>query len=95
MALILPGKTECKLCHTVIKENDKVVATSHFIADPNDPLWRFSDTAMHKNCFLDWGQRQTFIEKYNRTVGSITWGNGTYHHMSDDGVISSLKREKE
>ena len=92
MALILKGKTECALCHEVVKENEEIVATSHFIPDPKDRLWRFSDAAMHKTCFSEWDQRQVFVEKYNQIVGSITWGNGTYHHMNDDGTIVSLIR---
>lgn len=66
--------------------------TTHFIADSNDPLWRYSDSGMHKTCFLKWEHRQDFIKKYNETVGVITWGNGTYHYMEDDGEISSLRR---
>jgi hypothetical protein len=93
MALILRGKTTCPLCSEVISDNNELVATSHFIADCKDPLWRFSDAAMHKGCFLKWDQRQLFIKKYNGTVGSVTWGNGTYHQMNDDGMIVSLKRE--
>lgn len=94
MAMILRGKTECPLCNGVIKENDEIVATSHFIADPRDLLWRFSDAGMHKDCFLNWDQRLNFINRYNETMGSITWGNGTYHCMQDDGAIVSLKRNQ-
>jgi hypothetical protein len=95
MALIIRGKTECALCKVVLNVNDKIMATSHFIADTEDPLWRFSDAAMHQNCFLKWDQKQTFVDKYNETVENITWGNGTYHHMNDDGVIVSLRRENQ
>jgi len=93
MALILRGKTSCALCNVVIKDNDEVVATSHFIADTEDPLWRFSDAAMHKKCFVEWDQRGLFVEKFNRIVGAITWGNGTYHRMNSDGSIATLSRE--
>ena len=92
MALILLGKTECSICGVVLYEGDALVATTHFIADHNDPLWRFSDSAMHKSCFLEWEHRRSFVKKYNDTVGTITWGNGTYHHMEDDGHISVLKK---
>lgn len=95
MALIFRGKTECPLCDAVIGESDEIVATSHFIADPEDPLWHFSDAGMHKNCFLGWSQRQVFIEKYNQTIGSITWGDGRRHHMNTDGTITLLKWESE
>jgi hypothetical protein len=92
MALIFPGKTECSICGVVINDNEDTVATTHFIADPNDPLWRFSDSAIHKSCFLSWKQRQNFVKKYNETIGSIIWGNGTSHHMDDTGHISILKK---
>ncbi len=81
--------------HKIKEENDEIVATGHFIADSTDPLWRFSDAGMHKDCFLGWDQRQEFIDKYNETIGSITWGNGTYHQMKDDGAIVSLKRREQ
>ena len=92
MALILLGKTECSICGVILNEDDPLVATTHFIADRDDPLWRFSDSAMHKSCFLKWEQKQSFVKKYNDAVGTITWGNGTYHHMEEDGSISVLKR---
>jgi len=86
MALILRGKTECALCNIVIKDNDEVVATSHFITNKEDPLWRFSDAAMHKMCFLEWDQKELFVEKFNRTVG--------YHHMNSDGSIVLRSRQE-
>ena len=92
VALILLGKTECSICGVVINKGDDIIATTHFIADQDDPLWRFSDSAMHRSCFLGWDQRQAFVRKYNETTGAITWGNGTYHRMEDDGHISVLQR---
>jgi hypothetical protein len=56
LALVLIGKSRCALCDLVI-ENDQFIATSHFIADTTDPLWRFSDAAMHQSCFLAWKGR--------------------------------------
>jgi hypothetical protein len=93
VALILLGKTECSICGVILNDGDDLVATTHFIADQNDPLWRFSDSAMHRSCFLGWEHRQSFVKKYNDTIGAITWGNGMYHHMEDDGHISVLKRD--
>ena len=93
MALVLLGKTECSICGVVLNEEDDMVATTHFIADQNDPLWQFSDSAMHRSCFLEWEHKLSFVKKYNDTIGIITWGNGTYHHMEDDGNISVLTRD--
>lgn len=92
VALILLGKTECSLCGKVIMAGDDIVATSHFIADRNDPLWRFSDSAMHRSCFLTWDQREAFVVKFNQLVGVVTFGNGTYHRMESDGTIAVLQR---
>ena len=92
MALILLGKTQCSLCGNVIMTADEIVATSHFIADQDDPLWRFSDSALHRSCFLTWDQRVAFVAKFNEVVGEITFGNGTYHLMESDGTIAVLLR---
>lgn len=92
MALIFPGKTKCSVCGNVIMDGDDIVATSHFIGDTNDSLWRFSDSAMHRSCFLTWDQREAFVAKYNQIVGPVTFGNGTYHRMEADGTIAVLQR---
>ena len=36
----------------------------------------------------------TFVAKYNRLVGGITFGNGTFHQMEPDGSIAVLKRSE-
>ena len=92
MALIIRGATRCPLCEAAIGEGDDIVATSHFVLDESDPLWRFSDAAMHRFCFLRWPLREAFISRYNETVGPITWGDGTSHDMQPDGTISSRRR---
>jgi hypothetical protein len=73
-------------------DGDNIIATSHFIGDEHDPLWRFSDSAMHRSCFLAWDHRAEFVAKFNRTVEGLTFVNGTCHHMESDGVISVLTR---
>lgn len=92
MALILLGKTECAICGEVLKDGDLLVATSAFLVDQDDPLWRFSDAAMHQICFLEWDQRRGFVEKYNQIVGPLTFGNGTYLYMEADGSITRRTR---
>jgi len=87
MALILRGKTTCAICQLTLEKDDEIVATSHFITDKSDPLWRYSDAAMHRRCFLSWDARVQFVERFNSSVGRIVWGNGTQHHMLDDGTI--------
>src|SRR5713226_7527119 len=74
MALISFGETPCALCQKVIDKDDDLVATSHFITDPADPLCRFSDAGMHRRCFRAWDQREAFIRRFNETVGRRVWG---------------------
>ena len=92
MALIFFGKTKCAICSVVINESDDIVATSHFIADPGDPLCPFSDSPIHRSCFLEWDQRRNFVKKFNDTVGGVTFGNGTSQRMRDDGEIVVEKK---
>ena len=92
MSQYFPGKTTCSICGVVLNREDDVVMCSAFIGDQADPLWRFSDSTMHRSCFLAWPLRVSFIGRYNQEIGSITWGNGTYHYMRDDGTVVSLPR---
>jgi hypothetical protein len=92
MALIFAGESRCPICGEVINQDDEIVATSHFIGDDTDPLWRFSDAAIHRHCFLAWECREEFIERFNAEVGSITFANGTFHEMRSDGSVVSKQR---
>jgi hypothetical protein len=64
MALFIAGKSECELCGQVIAKGEDVVGTPHFIPDPSDPLWRFSDAPLHKKCFDAWEHRDEFLARY-------------------------------
>ena len=88
MAIILRGKSQCPICSQVIGQDDEIVSTSHFIGEQDDPLWRFSDAAMHRQCFLEWEHRREYVDRYNTVVGPIVFGNGTRHRMDDDGSIT-------
>jgi|SRR5262249_14994726 len=87
MALIIFGKSRCSLCGTVLAAGEDLVATTHFIADETDPLWRYSDSGMHRRCFLAWEHRPNFVAKYNAIAGQHVWGNGTRERMELDGTI--------
>ncbi len=95
MTIIYPGIC-CAICPKVIsdellRDND-YVATTHFVGDPSHELWSFSDTAMHKDCFMAWNKRVEFIQLYNDTIRKFTCSNGIYHHMRDDGQVEFLIR---
>jgi hypothetical protein len=41
---------------------------------------------------MAWDKRAEFVQLYNDTMGKLTWGNGTYQNMGDDGRIELLIR---
>jgi hypothetical protein len=47
MALLALGRSRCSICGEVLQPGQVIVATTHFIGDPADHLWRFSDSGMH------------------------------------------------
>lgn len=51
MALIIPGKTECRICGGVIESGDDIVGFSPFIPNEADELFFFNDEAFHRGCF--------------------------------------------
>lgn len=89
MALILSTSC-CAICGRGYSAIDELVATSAFIGDEADPLWRFSDASMHRQCFLAWDQRPAFVLRFNETVRPWVFGNGTRHYMREDGTIISV-----
>lgn len=94
MALIARGKSKCALCDKVIAADDAVVATSHFIADKSDSLWRYSDAPFHGSCFFGWERREEFVRRYNQTMRGYVFGNGKRHHMDDQGHIHLIPAEE-
>ncbi|NUO75270.1 MAG: hypothetical protein HOQ32_04575 [Lysobacter sp.] len=87
MAILILGKTQCPLCSQTIEAGQVTVSSPHFIHNPSNPLWRYSDAAMHYECFQPWERRAEFVAEYNRTIGEIVWGNGDRHRMQADGTI--------
>jgi hypothetical protein len=90
MAIFIIGKSKCSICDQVLAPDQKRIATTHFIESPSHPLWRYSDSNMHYDCFQDWAMREEFVSLYNSTIGRIRWGNGTRHEMASDGVVRSV-----
>ena len=84
MAIVIIDASECPLCGQVLREDEPLVMTSPFIEDPNHPLWRFHDAAMHKSCFLAWSERPLFIQTFNSYFDRHLRG---MKYMLDDGTI--------
>jgi hypothetical protein len=77
MALFIVGMP-CSLCHKPINAGDDIVGTTHFIASDADPLWRYSDSVMHRGCFDRWEHRETFSRRYRETMTGIYPGDRDY-----------------
>ena len=54
--------SDCALCRLLL--TDPVFATSHFIHDPSDDLWPYSDAAMHWECYARWPHQSRFAGLY-------------------------------
>jgi hypothetical protein len=65
MAILIEGRTECSLCGRILARGEEVVATPHFMRDESHPLWRFSDSAMHRSCFVAWEHAGEFRSLFN------------------------------
>lgn len=58
------GFSKCSICDALFTEADvaadNIVCTTHFIPHDSHPLWQYSDSCMHKVCFLGWPHRAEF-----------------------------------
>jgi hypothetical protein len=52
----------CEICGQPLTE--PLYATSHFIEDQSHDLYRFSDAAMHWDCYANWPQQARFASMY-------------------------------
>lgn len=82
MAMLDLGRSKCSICSSVLAESDDIVATTHFIAFENDPLWQYSDSGMHRHCYEEWEHRDEFTARYRTVMGTMypgsqyeTWPN--------------------
>lgn len=69
MAILFLGASRCSICKELLVQGQTIIATTHFIADTADPLWRFSDSGMHEACFAGWEHRNEFAARYHTALG--------------------------
>lgn len=63
MALIILGKTVCKICNEVICEGQDIVAFHGLVYGVDDPLYFFYDRAFHRYCFLKHPLKDSVVER--------------------------------
>ncbi len=54
--------SSCALCGAPL--TDPIFATPHFLVDPSHDLYRFSDAALHWNCYIHWPDQARFAALY-------------------------------
>lgn len=74
MALPALGRSRCSICGEVLQPGQLIVGTTHFIGDPADHLWQFSDSGMHAECFAGWAHRDEFASRYHAALGRTLAG---------------------
>ncbi|HXI22184.1 MAG TPA: hypothetical protein VNH46_13910 [Gemmatimonadales bacterium] len=87
MTLPLARTQVCARCRGAIRPGDAVVRIPDFIADERDPLWRFTDGAMHEACFATWPERKALVARFNRVARVLTSADGTRQRMDAEGRI--------
>ena len=68
MAQYSPYDTTCSICEVDLSGNDDNITTPRFITDRAHPLYRFTDTVMHRACFIKWEHREAFVQSFNENA---------------------------
>ena len=90
MAIVIEGVTTCSICDELLTGDD-LVMFPHFIQDDCHPLWRFSDSGMHRRCFTKWEHAPAFRAAY-----AVFWPKLVPHHPREilaDGTIVDLPKQ--
>jgi hypothetical protein len=53
MALVIRGRSKCRLCGLVISESDVIVTFPSGLFHPEDPAFEVNDAGVHRACLLD------------------------------------------
>jgi hypothetical protein len=88
---VTSGAAICALCREAVRPDDDVVLTPDFLANDNDPLWRFTDAVLHRPCFLVWDLRKTFVARHNQLARQLVADDGSYPFMTSEGDIVQRK----
>lgn len=84
MAMIRWGSSECSICRDILWPDEAIVATTHFIGDPGDPLSPYSDSGMHRACYDAWEHRDEFTRRYRDAMGKRARSPGGLEWPDDD-----------
>ncbi len=66
MAIIIRGKTVCKLCGNVIQEDQNVLSYPEFTYSDIDPLAVFSGGVFHQDCVIQHELKEKLFERFKK-----------------------------
>lgn len=64
MAIIIEGRSKCKICGNTMNSKENLIAFPRFVINENDPLYFFYGEVFHKECFFNHSQKNILIEKF-------------------------------
>ena len=90
MAIWFSGKSACSICGAVLESKQDVIGHPAILL-PDHPLWRFSDSAMHRACYEQWEHHkyfQSILRKYR-----ALWGIRPRHLRHEPKAFRKLPKE--
>nr|WP_295865444.1 hypothetical protein [uncultured Chitinophaga sp.] len=104
MALVFLSLTECILCNEVIDASRPFVGFPPFTGNTKDPLYRFSDSAVHESCLQhhpSCQQVRSILDAYDASLpsrGGVCAVDGELitdsHHFLSFGLLTSDPQEE-
>jgi len=69
MTIVIRGKSKCPICDGLLDDQREYFGTPHFIVVSSHPLYRFSGSAMHRDCFITWPHASEFRKAFDEFRG--------------------------
>lgn len=92
MAIIIKGKSKCAICNSVL-DREPIISWKAFL-NTEHPLWKYSDTGMHEECFNNWKHKETFEHLYNYQPLIDFENPELKQHIQTSGLPNWLKEIK-
>lgn len=77
----------CVLCGDAVRLGEDAFVTPDFVADEQDPMWRYSDAVVHRACFFVWDRRKVFVARFNRLAQGLAAPDGTRPFLTSEGRL--------
>ena len=84
MPIIPLGKTKCVLCEKPLNEGHEVFGFDGVDESREGKFRKYLDSTVHKECFLNWEDREEYVRAYNEFCRAHFRG---FKSMTPDGAI--------